>query len=324
MRLMSASSTHPEAAGPVPGSLIDLRTVGVERLRGLLRVMRESDTPDQRRVRPRSGRLVANLFFEDSTRTRVSFSIAAARLGADVVDLSETGSSRSKGETLGDTARTIEAMGADALVVRTREPGGPGVIARSVNVPVISAGDGGHEHPTQGLLDAYTIAEAHGRLDGFDLSGLTVAIVGDLAHSRVARSDIAALSALGATVVGVGPPTLAPPAMSCLGCTVTSDFDAVLAEADAVQMLRVQRERGATTGSFREYAAGYQLSERRAQAMKPGAIVMHPGPMNRGVELADAVADGARSRITRMVAVGVLARVAALAEALGVDHEAAS
>jgi aspartate carbamoyltransferase catalytic subunit len=304
------------AEAAAEGSLLDLRSIAPDRLRRLLAAARDFDTPDQRRVRPRNGRLLANLFFEDSTRTRVSFSVAAARLGADVVDLNAIVSSRSKGETLEDTARTIEAMGADAMVVRSHEPGGPAVVARAVGVPVISAGDGRHEHPTQGLLDAYTIAEAHDRLRDFDLSGLTVLIVGDLAHSRVARSDIAGLTALGARVLGVGPSWLAPPSLACLGCEITPDFDDALAQADAVQMLRVQKERGAATGSYREYIAGYQLNRRRQSLLKPSAVVMHPGPMNRGVEITGEVAESHQSRITRMVSVGVLARMAALREAL--------
>jgi len=316
-----AVEPHRPAEAAAEGSLLDLRSIDAGRLRRLLASARDFDTPDLRRVRPRNGRLVANLFFEDSTRTRLSFSIAAGRLGADVVDLEAIGSSRSKGETLEDTAKTIEAMGADAMVVRSSEPGGPAVVARAVRVPVISAGDGRHEHPTQGLLDAYTIAEAHGRLADFDLSGLTALIVGDLAHSRVARSDVAALTALGARVVGVGPSWLAPASLSCLGCEITPDFDGALAEADAVQMLRVQKERGAATGSLREYIGAYQLNARRAALLKAGAIVMHPGPMNRGLEITAEVAESSRSRITRMVAVGVLARMAALREALRLTDE---
>ncbi len=296
------------------GSLLDLRTASVERLVSLLRAAHRCEaaaTP----LAP-TGKLIANLFFEDSTRTRVSFSIAAQRIGATAIDLDMNSSSRSKGETLDDTARTVRAMGVHAMVVRSNEPGGPAIVDRAVDRPVISAGDGRHEHPTQGLLDAYTIAEAHGRLDGFDLSGLRVAVVGDAAHSRVVRSDAAALTKLGAEVVIVGPPSLAPPSLEALECDVTDDLDAVTGEIDAVQMLRVQRERGAGTGSLRSYITGYQLTPERAGRMKDGAIVMHPGPMNRGVEIHPDVADGERSRIERQVAIGVLVRMAVLQEAL--------
>jgi len=262
---------------------------------------------------------VVNLFFEDSTRTRISFTVAARRLGAEVVDLTGAGSSASKGESLVDTARTIEAMGVGALVVRDRVVGAAHLIAKAVRCPVINAGDGRHEHPTQGLLDAYALAEAHGRLSDFDLTGLHVAIVGDIINSRVARSNIAAMTALGARIVCVGPPSLAPDSLAALGCEVAHDLDETLPTVDAVQTLRVQVERGANVGSLRQYVAGYQLSEARAARMKPDAIVMHPGPMNRGVEIASAVADGPRSRILRQVEIGVATRMAVLKHCLGRD-----
>jgi len=307
----------PPTAPAKPGSLLALRGLAPGAVRELLGSMRRHDGSPAERAAPPTGKTVANLFFEDSTRTRVSFSIAARRLGAEPIDLDTLSSSRKKGESLVDTALTIEAMGAGALVVRSAEPGGPAMIDRAVSVPVVSAGDGRHEHPTQGLLDAYTVAEAHGRLEGFDLSGLRVVVAGDLAHSRVARSDAAVFTALGAEVIGVGPPALAPAGLACLGCAITDDLDAALERADAVQMLRVQKERGALIGSLREYARGYRLDGARAARLKPGAIVMHPGPMNRGVEITDEVADGPRSRIRRQVAAGVLARMAVLERALG-------
>jgi aspartate carbamoyltransferase catalytic subunit len=271
-----------------------------------------------------AGRVVANLFFEDSTRTRTSFTVAARRLGAEVVDLFVIASSVSKGETLIDTARNVEATGVDALVVRARQAGAADLLARHVRCSVINAGDGGHEHPTQGLLDAYTIAEAHGRLEDFDLSGLRVAIVGDIVASRVARSNIAGLTRLGAEVVCVGPPALAPRSLEVLGCRVRHDLDEVLPLVDAVMMLRIQFERhgapasagvprrSAAISSVREYRTFYGLSEERAARMKPGAVVIHPGPINRGIELDHAVADGPRSVVLRQVRHGVAVRMAAL------------
>ena len=255
--------------------------------------------------------------FEPSTRTRVSFEIAATRLGARVVDLSSGASSVAKGESLADTGRTIEAMGVSAMVVRTRAVGGAAAVAQAVACPVVNGGDGRHEHPTQGLLDALTIAQSFDRVEGFDLSGLRIAIVGDVVNSRVARSAIAGLGILGAQVVCVGPPGLVPGSIESLGCTVEHDFDAVLPEMDVVMMLRVQLERhtdkGSAMGSVRQYRAGYALTADRADTMKNDAIVMHPGPMNRGIEIEAVVANGPRSVILRQVANGVAVRMAALA-----------
>lgn len=283
------------------------------------------------------GHVVANLFFEDSTRTRTSFSVAAQRLGAGVVDLLGGASSVNKGETLIDTARNVEAMGVSALVVRAKQSGAAALIARHVHTPVINAGDGKHEHPTQGLLDIYTLAKQFGRTDGFDLKGLTVAIVGDIASSRVARSNIAGLKTLGAKVVCVGPPGLAPAGLATLGAKVVSKIEDAIQGADAVMMLRIQFERHggseakvasgpgvasveppkqAAIASVREYREFYGLSEARAAGMKPGAIVMHPGPINRGIELDAAVADGARSVIMPQVSHGVTVRMAVLLRAV--------
>lgn len=267
-----------------------------------------------------AGRAIANLFFENSTRTRVSFTIAAQRLGANVVDLSSAGSSVSKGETLVDTVRTIEAMGVDALVVRHASSGAAALAAATAEIPVLNAGDGAHEHPTQGLLDTLTVAEAHGRTDGFDLRGLRLAIVGDIAHSRVARSDIAAWTALGASVVCVGPPTLAPRTLEALGVEVRHDLDAVLPEVDGLQALRVQFERAASLSSPRDYAAAFQINGARLARMKKSAVVMHPGPMNRGLEIAGEAAeavDGPRGVVLRQVENGVYMRMAALLWCLG-------
>lgn len=261
-----------------------------------------------------NGRTVANLFFEDSTRTRVSFTIAAQKLGARVVDLGSKGSSLSKGESLIDTAWTIESMGVDALVVRAAQSGACELISRHVDIPVINAGDGMHQHPTQALTDALNIGRAHGRTGGWDFSGLHVVIVGDVVSSRVARSNAALLRALGARVTLCGPAMMCPGSLSGLGCEVSHDLDALVDQADVMMMLRIQFERGggARLASSRLYHACYGLTLRRAARMKEGAIVMHPGPMNRGVEIAGEVADGSRSVIRDQVEGGVLVRKAAL------------
>lgn len=265
-----------------------------------------------------SGRTVANLFFEDSTRTRVSFTVAAQSLGARVVDLGSSGSSMSKGETLIDTAWTVESMGVGAMVVRAAQSGAARLISDHVSVPVINAGDGMHQHPTQALTDALAIARAHGRTDSWDLAGLRVVIVGDVVSSRVARSNLGLLPALGARVTLCGPPAMCPPGLAALGCEVTHDLDALIEHADALMMLRIQFERGggARLASRRLYHACYGLTGERAARMKDGAVVLHPGPMNRGVEIAGEVADSPRSVIRQQVAGGVLVRKAALVLAL--------
>lgn len=337
----SQSSLTPARSAIRLQHLLTLRGQPVEVLRGLLVRAREyakvANEPSTN-TRELAGRTVATLFFEDSTRTRTSFTLAARRLGADVVDVSGSATSVNKGESLVDTARTVAAMGVSAMVVRAKPAGAPADIARAVGLPVVNAGDGRHEHPTQGLLDILTIAQAHGRLDGFDLSGLRVAIVGDIANSRVARSGIAGLTTLGARVVCVGPPGLAPKSLASLvpggGCEVSSDLDGLLGDMDAVMMLRIQFERHATAGgaeapaagpvrptaaipSIREYREFYGLTEARAARLKAGAVVLHPGPFNRGVEIDDAVADGAKSLILRQVANGVAVRMAVLGAVLG-------
>ena len=255
------------------------------------------------------GKVVANLFFEDSTRTRTSFEMAAKMLGAQVLNWTAQGSSVSKGETLLDTVRNIEATGPVALVIRHRSSGAPHLVARHVRCAVINAGDGTHEHPSQALLDAFTLRRRWGTLEG-----RTVLIVGDILHSRVARSNILCLTALGARVVVCGPPTLLPVGLKELGAEVTAKLDEALPQADAVMCLRLQLER--QTESFfpstREFSRLFGLSAARAGRMKPGALVMHPGPINRGVELAPAVADGARSVILEQVANGVAVRRAIL------------
>jgi aspartate carbamoyltransferase catalytic subunit len=261
------------------------------------------------------GRTVVNLFFEDSTRTRTSFELAAKRLSADVVSFSAKGSSVSKGESLKDTALTLEAMGADAVVVRHACSGAPHRLAGWVHGSVVNAGDGTHEHPTQALLDAFTMRRRLGRLDG-----LRVTIVGDVLHSRVARSNVLLLATLGAEVTLVAPPTLLPVGVEAWPAVVGYELDGALPKADVVMMLRVQRERMAASffPSAREYSRRYGLDRARMAALPEHAIVMHPGPMNRGMEIAAEVADDPRrSTIVEQVTNGVTVRMAVLYLLLG-------
>ncbi|MPV37988.1 aspartate carbamoyltransferase catalytic subunit [Georgenia subflava] len=282
------------------------------------------------------GRTVVNLFFEDSTRTRISFEAAAKRLSADVINFSAKGSSVSKGESLKDTALTLQAMGIDGVVIRHHDSGAPHRLAHSgwIDVPVLNAGDGTHQHPTQALLDAFTMRRhLHGRgsahrdasagappaPEGTDLTGSSVVIVGDVLHSRVARSNVELLHTLGARVTLVAPPTLLPVGIGAWPCAVGYDLDAALAEArpDAVMMLRVQRERMSSTGggffpSPLEYHRRYGLDGARLRVLPDDAIVMHPGPMNRGLEISAEAADSARSTIVEQVANGVSVRMAVL------------
>ena len=261
------------------------------------------------------GRTVVNLFFEDSTRTRTSFELAAKRLSADVVNFSAKGSSVSKGESLKDTALTLEAMGADAVVIRHSFSGAPHRLATWVAGSVINAGDGTHEHPTQALLDAFTMRRRLGRL-----SGLRVTIVGDVLHSRVARSNVLLLATLGAEVTLVAPPTLLPVGVEAWPAVISYDLDAALEKADVVMMLRVQRERMAASyfPSAREYSRRYGLDRARMALLPDTAIVMHPGPMNRGMEIAAEVADDPRrSTVVEQVSNGVVVRMAVLYLLLG-------
>ncbi|GAA0557185.1 aspartate carbamoyltransferase catalytic subunit [Actinomadura livida] len=260
------------------------------------------------------GRTVVNLFFEDSTRTRISFEAAAKRLSADVINFSAKGSSVSKGESLKDTALTLEAMGADGVVIRHGASGAPHRLAGWVQGSVINAGDGTHEHPTQALLDAFTMRRRLGELDG-----RRVTIVGDVLHSRVARSNVLLLDTLGADITVVAPPTLLPVAIDTWPCSVSYDLDAVLAKSDVIMMLRVQQERmnAAYFPTVREYSRRYGLTAERMAELPEHAIVMHPGPMNRGVEIAAEVADSVRSTIVDQVANGVSARMAVLYLLLG-------
>jgi aspartate carbamoyltransferase catalytic subunit len=255
------------------------------------------------------GRTVVNLFYEDSTRTRISFEVAAKRLSADVINFSAKGSSVSKGESLKDTALTLQAIGADAVVCRHSASGAPQTLSRWVEGCVVNAGDGTHEHPTQALLDAYTMRDRTGRLEG-----LRVAIVGDVLHSRVARSNVLLLATLGAEVTLVAPPTLLPLGIDAWPAEHSYDLDAVLPKSDVVMMLRVQRERmgDAFFPSEREYARRYGLDAARMAALPEEAIVMHPGPMNRGMEIAAEVADSPSSTIVDQVTNGVSVRMAVL------------
>jgi aspartate carbamoyltransferase catalytic subunit len=261
------------------------------------------------------GRTIVNLFAEDSTRTRISFEAAAKRLSADVINFSAKGSSVSKGESLKDTAMTLQAMGADAVVIRHSASGAAQRLADSqwMSGSVVNAGDGTHEHPSQALLDAFTIRK-HLSLGKSDLEGLTVAIVGDVLHSRVARSNVLLLSKLGAKVVLVAPPTLLPVGVESWPATISYDFDSVIPFVDVVMMLRVQQERMTDLyfPNSREYSRYFGLNLDRMKSMKPGAIVMHPGPMNRGLEISAEVADSARSVITEQVTNGVSVRMSIL------------
>lgn len=257
------------------------------------------------------GRTVVNLFFEDSTRTRISFEAAAKRLSADVINFSAKGSSVSKGESLKDTALTLQAMGADGVVCRHGSSGAPHLLATSgwMTGSVVNAGDGTHEHPTQALLDAFTMRRHLGSLEG-----RRITIVGDVLHSRVARSNVLLLSTLGADVTVVAPPTLLPVGMSSWPCTTSYDLDSVLPKSDAVMMLRVQRERmnDAFFPSAREYSRRYGLDVHRMAQLPDEAIVLHPGPMNRGMEISAQVADSTRSVIVEQVTNGVAIRMAVL------------
>ena len=266
------------------------------------------------------GRTVVNLFFEDSTRTRISFESAAKRLSADVINFSAKGSSVSKGESLKDTAQTLQAMGADAVVIRHGASGAAQRLADSgwISASVINAGDGTHEHPTQALLDAYTIRSKFPDLKK-DFSGLKVAIVGDILHSRVARSNVLLLTKLGAKVTLIAPPTLIPVGIKDWDVDVSYDFDSAIKKVDVVMMLRVQSERMADSffPSEREYSRGYGLDIARLNSLKESGIVMHPGPMNRGLEISAESADSHKSVVLAQVSNGVLIRMAVLYQLLG-------
>ncbi|TAM74507.1 aspartate carbamoyltransferase catalytic subunit [bacterium] len=291
-----------------PRNLLDLDDVSAEELVALLdRAETFHRDPSPRRAL--AGVPVVNLFFEPSTRTQTSFAIAEHRLGAEVVTIDPGDSSMVKGESIADTAVTLAAMGVGAIVVRHKESGFPYVLARSFPGHVVNAGDGTHAHPTQALLDLMTLRQEFG-----GIKGLRVAVVGDVAHSRVARSNIHGLRALGAQTILVGPPTLLPDAMAQTAVQVERDLDCVLPTVDAVMLLRIQRERldSALVPSVAAYAEQFQLNPRRLALLREGAVVMHPGPFNRGVELTDEVLEFPGCRYVNQVANGVFARMAVL------------
>jgi aspartate carbamoyltransferase catalytic subunit len=305
-------------------SVADLGRDGIEEVLRVTDSFVEVSARAIPRVPALRGKTVVSLFYEDSTRTRLSFEAAARRLSADVMSFSVASSSVNKGESLRDTVETVEAMGVDAVIVRHSGSGVPWQVARWLDGPsVVNAGDGWHEHPTQALLDCYTI-RAERRSRGFSaagrsLEGLRIGIVGDVCHSRVARSGVLAFTALGARVTLAAPPTLLPPSLDGWPVEVTCDLDALLPELDVVYLLRLQRERMAEAllPSVREYAATYGLNRERANLLGAQALIMHPGPVNRGVELAADVADRPAAVITRQVSNGVAVRMAVLYLLLG-------
>jgi aspartate carbamoyltransferase catalytic subunit len=317
--------TRTAATVPVPGDSLprhllsagDLsRDAALHVLDTAARIEQAIGGREVRKLPTLRGRTVVNLFYEDSTRTRISFELAAKRLSADVINFSAKGSSVSKGESLKDTALTLQAMGADAVVCRHSSSGAPQRLSHWVNGHVVNAGDGTHEHPTQALLDAFTLRRHLGEVEG-----RRITIVGDVLHSRVARSNVLLLATLGADVTLVAPPTLLPVGVDTWPCRVSYQLDPALAGADAVMMLRVQQERmsGAFFPTAREYSRAYGLDTRRRDLIAPHGIVLHPGPMNRGMEITPQVADGANSVIVEQVANGVTVRMAVLYLLLGGD-----
>ena len=292
--------------------LLGLRELSVEEITYILDTAKGFEQISTRSVKkapPLRGKVVCNLFFEDSTRTRNSFALAASRLSADVIEFTEKLSSVSKGETLLDTARNLEAMGIDIVVIRHSAGGASKFLSRSINACVVNAGDGFCEHPTQGLLDVYTIRKLKGSLEG-----LKIAIVGDIAHSRVARSDMWAMTKLGAEVIFVGPPTLMPTQVDQLPVSVSYSLDEVIEKVDVINMLRIQFERlgGNPFPSVREYSHYFGLTVERMKSAKPDILVMHPGPINRGLEMESEVADGSNSVILEQVKNGRAVRMAVL------------
>jgi len=292
--------------------LLGLEQLSAEQILSILDLSTHMKAVNARRIKKLPtlrGVTVLTFFVENSTRTRMSFELAAKRLSADTMSFTASSSSLAKGETLIDTARNLEAMSPDIIIIRHSCAGAPGLLARTVNCGIVNAGDGSHEHPTQGLLDIFTLREKLG-----DLKGKKVAIIGDIAHSRVARSNIFGLQKLGADVHVAGPATMLPHAIEELGCTAWNRVEPAMEGADAVMMLRIQRERQGndTIPSSHEYYRFFGLDEKRLKLAKTGALVMHPGPMNRGVEIAPEVADGNQSVILQQVENGVAVRMAVL------------
>ena len=315
---MTTTIATTEAATWDHKDLLGLRELPAEEIRLILQTaasFREVSLRPIKKVPALRGKTVVNLFVEPSTRTRTSFELAAKRLSADIVNITASTSSISKGETLLDTIRNIEAMKIDVVVIRHPSAGAAHLLARQVEASVINAGDGAHEHPTQALLDLFTIQEQKGRIEG-----LRVLIVGDIAHSRVARSNIWGLTKLGAHVTVCGPPTLLPVGIEQLGVAVTWDLDAALREADVVMLLRIQHERqeAELVPSLCEYRRYFGINAQRMSRAKPDVMIMHPGPVNRGVELDADVADGSSSVILNQVTNGVAVRMAVLYLVAGV------
>lgn len=292
--------------------LLDIESLGAEEITNALDTAREFKAVGERdikKVPALQGKTVVNFFVEPSTRTRVSFELSAKRLSADIINFAADASSFQKGESLKDTARTLEALNADIIVIRHKAAGAPHFLARFLNAHVVNAGDGAHEHPTQALLDVFTIREKKG-----EISNLNITILGDILYSRVARSNIWALRKLGANVTLCGPSTLVPRVFEQMGCRVTYDLDDALADADVINLLRIQHERQRKTmfPSIGEYAALFGLTRARLAKTKPDALIMHPGPMNRGVEIESEIADGDRAVILEQVTNGIAVRMAVL------------
>lgn len=309
---MTTAVREPDTAAWRQRHLLGLEELSREELLILFQTAKEYVGVSQRVHKKRSdleGKVVANLFYEASTRTRISFGLAAKRLSADTVDFTVSGSSISKGETFIDTAKNIEAMGVDIMVVRHSSPGAPHLLARHLQCSVVNAGDGAHEHPTQGLLDIFTIQQRKGRVDG-----LTVALVGDIAHSRVARSNIYGLLKLGARVIVCGPPTLMPRSIEKLGVEVSHNLDEILPRCDVINMLRIQfeRQRSGLFPSIHEYARLFGMNSGRLQRARTDLLLLAPGPINRGVEITPEVADGPHSAILEQVTNGLAMRMAVL------------
>jgi len=292
--------------------LLDIESLSAEEITTVLDTAREFKAVGERdikKVPALQGKTVVNFFVEPSTRTRISFELSAKRLSADIINFAADASSFKKGESLKDTARNLEALNADIIVIRHSAAGAPHFLARFLNAHVVNAGDGAHEHPTQALLDVFTIREKKG-----DIAGLNVTILGDILYSRVARSAIWCLRKLGANVTLCGPSTLVPRIFEQMGCRVTYDTDAALADADVINLLRIQHERQRKTmfPSIGEYASLFGLTRARLAKTKPDALIMHPGPINRGVEIESEIADGERAVILEQVTNGIAARMAVL------------
>lgn len=296
----------------------DLTREEIELILGTAESLKEVSEREIKKVPTLRGRTVINLFYEASTRTRTSFEIAAKRMSADAVNISVSTSSVVKGETIKDTAKNLEAMRPDCIVVRHGTAGVPMMLARNLNCSVINAGDGGHEHPSQALLDMLTVRSRLGRLDG-----IKVAIIGDIAHSRVARSNIYGFTRMGAQVTVAGPPTMIPPGIERMGCKATFDVGAAIKDADVIMMLRIQleRQKDAFFPAVREYSRFYGLDEAKLKHAKKDVIILHPGPINRGVEISSEVADGPYSLILDQVTNGVAVRMALFYLLLGAARE---